>query len=851
MFRLGPRSLFWLAAIAILALGVGRRPPAQAQSSDIELEWRLLTKAQAAHARGRAATEHGERAVAESELARAADLYRQLLDQNPLRRDLYAPLADTLIRRGNAAAAYALLIQQTLAGNKDKALQLQLVRALQGMHRHRNALQEAQKLAQTDPKNPVLQALLGDVAAEAGESELAIKVLGQVLLLPLSPSALSEAGLNLEALRLLRARLLLSAKRPTEAATALSGPANEQQPEALFLLGQAQLDSGRLDEAVEALRRCVAVSATGPQPLHSRATALLAQVMAKSGHTTEAIAVLRQAGEDPTVLLALARLYLSDQPPNPAAALMVVERAAKSDPRDQLVCLQRASLLQQTAQKEEALSEFSRCSTLLAPADTGPAKEALTLLADVELRLGRLDEGIAHLRSILGQQKGDAELTKRLAQALLRRGLQALPSTPFSTQALADLEEAHKLSPTSTTAQSWALGLLAAGKPSEALVLLSPLCEKNPKDPRLLGACGHALLDNQHPEQALPVLQQAEAVLNTGPPNPPLRAALRQEQAAALIALARPLDALKLLERNDPTALRTRAQAFLAAVRAFYASPNGAMGEKGTTRRGPFPPLRVAGEPLEAPASAGASPTLAQGLNDEHQVLYYAQAALRSLTLSQSERGEAMLYQVVSLFHRGEFPLALRLMAEIAVKIDASTLDALLGPGGFLDLKARIMLRTGDFYAGVGLAQQALTMLPPKAARALQDSLTVSYTSKAIEVLERNEIDRANTLLRSAWMHAHGGPPENLARANYNMAVMQLERGKLEDARAALTRLDPQLLPEVWLGLGSYHDLLGDGPAALEAYRHYLQVAEPVDPQLPRVRQWVDVLERIHEGVQP
>ena len=63
-----------------------------------------LNAAQAAHTRGRGRcprrSSDGRR-----ELAEAAARYRQLAELNPLRKDLYAPLADTLIARGNAAAA--------------------------------------------------------------------------------------------------------------------------------------------------------------------------------------------------------------------------------------------------------------------------------------------------------------------------------------------------------------------------------------------------------------------------------------------------------------------------------------------------------------------------------------------------------------------------------------------------------------------------------------------------------------------------------------------------------------------------------------------------------------------------
>lgn len=871
-------------------LSLGELGPVHAQQSDIEREWRTLQQAQAAHTRGREAAERGDRTTADAELTAAADLYRQLLEQNPLRRDLYAPLADTLMRRGNPAAAYALLIQQIRAGNKEPLVQMQLVRALQGMRRYRHALEEAQKLAQSAPRNAVWTALVGDAAAEAGETNLAIQMLGQALAQPLPKAAMAEARLDQTALQLLRARLLINAKRPAEAIPALESLEKSGNPEALLLLGQAQLDSGHKDEAIATLRRCLDKPGTGTAAgsVRSRATALLGQSLAAGGHTREAISVLRQAGDDPMVLLALARIYLGDQPPNPAAALMVVERAVELAPRDEQVCMEHASLLEQTQKTAAALTELQRCTTLASasPTPAPMAVETLQLRADLELRLGRLEEAIADLRAAQSRSPNSTDVTTRLARALVRRGVQQLGGGQRpSVQAVADLDEAVKLWPSPVTSQAQAIGLLAAGKASEALAMLAPLCEKAATDARLLGACGRALRETGKPQQALPLFQRAESLLAPGPAGAQataqLRTALRQEQAATLISLGRPLDALKLIEGSDTNAQRVRAQALLAAVRAFYAAPQvrppptpGPVGPRGPfpplrsanelpqlppqrplarLARGPFPPLRG---PMEQPQSTaalgtGAQPGLGQGLVEERQVLTVAQAALRSNTLAPGERAEAMLYQVAALVHGGQSDLAQRLLSEVATQFDLATLDGLLGPGGFADLKARVTLRGGDFYQGVGLAQQALPLLKPQVARALQNALAAAYTNKATDLIERNEIDRANILLRSAWTQAQGGPPENIARANYNLAILQLHRGKFEDAHAALMRLDPQLLPAVWLGLGSYFDLTGDGRQALDAYRKYLLASVPGDPQLGQVRQWVDLLERIFEGGQP
>ncbi len=875
MFRLGCSRLaaFVLAGVLCVCAG-GSVPSARAQLSDIEREWRVLQQAQAAHARGRAAAERGDRDTALSELGAAAERYQQLLEQNPLRRDLYGPLADTLILRNNAAAAYALLSQQIRNGNKEVSVRIQLVRALHGMRRHRHAFDEAQKLVQSDSRNPLLQALLGAAAAAAGESALAINVLSQVLARPPAKSALAEAGLSLTALRLLRARLLIAGNRLSEAEAELGELGRAQQPEALLLLGQISAESGKLDEALKLLRRCLAVLPADAATLKSQATVLLGRVLAKAGQGKEALSVLRQAGDDGAALMELAHIYMAESPPNAAAALQAVERAVQIDPRDPRICMEHADLLARARRKEEAQEAQERCSTLLPPAGAQAAQELLLLHADIELRLGHLERAIADLRKALDADAGSVLIKGRLVQALLRRGLDQLQTPPPSGLSLLDLEEASKLSPSPLTSHALAIGLLAAGKPKDAAALLLPLCQSNagggkgPSDPRLLLAYARALRDSGQAALALPVLQSAESLLpsDAGDGAAVLRAALRQEQANTFLALGRPLEALKLVEGNDPVVQRARAQALLAAVRAFYsaAAGRGAPSAGNKPTRGLLPPLRGPTtpvlEPLPIPplrgladlADSAALSSSAQGLSEERQVLTYAQAALRLGTLSLSERGEAMLYQVTALVHGGQYALGQRLLAEIASQIDLATLDGLLGPGGFLSLKAQVTLRSGDFYQGSALALQALPLLKqPNQAKTLQNMLAVSNTNKAIEMLERSEVERANTLLRNAWTQTRTASVEVQNRANYNLAVLQLYRGRLEDARAALSHIDPQTLPEVWLGLGSYHDRIGDGRTALDMYRRYMQATEPTDPQLPRVRQWVDVLERFGEAGQP
>lgn len=873
------------------------------QSSEIEIEWRTLHDAQAAHQRGWQAAARGDKDTATQALTEAGTLYRQLIERNPLRRDLHAPLVDTLVRRGNATAGYAIAIQQIRGGSKDLPLAVQRIRALIGLRSVRGALDEAQKLSLAHPNDPIGLAILGEAAAEAGDTTLAISSLQRALGRSLPKDPQLDTGIELSQLRLILARSLLSANRTTEVASALADLPAASHPEALFLLGQAELASDKPAQAASTLSRALQVS--DAPAVRSRGTALLAQALSQTGRTTEAIAVLRKAGDEPSIQLALARMYMEDKPPNPPAAVMVLERAVQQDQTHLALCLAHVAALRAADRLPQALIELRRCEGLSAPLSDGIV--LATQRAQLQLRLGRLDEAVVSLRFLRGkiattapQQK---KLTEQLSYALLQRALDQLSRNSLPPAALADVEEAHRLTPSPEAVQALALALLASGRPAEAIAQLAPLCDAPQTDLRLLTLCARSYREAGQLSSSLTALQRAE-VLPPAEASASLMTAYVQERAATLIALGRPLEALRQVQGNDEDAQRTRAAALLATIRAFYQTqrPQGTLpkGASPTTRggpdpaaargkagRGPLPPLRGPIELADAQISRGTLPPLraadaestskaprgplpplrgaddhasAAGpalnvppvLSEDRHVLTYAQAILRlGSVLSSTERAEAMLYLVIALSRLGQFELALKRLHDVSGQFDQATLDSLMGPSGLQNLRARLTLRGGDFYQGASLAQQTLPTLKPPVARALQSAMSSAFTNKAIDLLERGETDRANSLLRTVVTFAQAGGAEAAYRAQYNLAILQLVRGRLDDAKAVLTRLDPQQFPSVHLGLGCYHDLSGDPRAALDSYRRYLASPEPGDPSLPLVRQWVDLLERIHEGARP
>lgn len=824
---------------------------AAAQASEMQEQWRLLQDAQAAYQRGILAVQRGDSTAAETAWAIASAGFRRIIRDNPQRTDLYAPLADIQIRRGQPAAAYALLIQAVRAGTTDLSVRIQVVRALQAMRRPQKALAEAQELQRSSAGNPELMALVGEVAAEAGNADLAISELKRAVgrIGPGEHLGTTD-GVHV---RKVLARLLLEKQRAGEAVALLSELVRQTQAEphdaeVQLLLGSALLRSGKPAEAVATLRHYLQGSPGSP-----RGQALLAEALAENGQIPAAIELLEKAGEEAEVLDTLGRLLLRRQPPDLAAAQAVLGRAAAAQPHSLRICIDYAGVLQQAQQPAKALAELSRCTAPLlttvgeiggtaVPWLDGPEEpqRALLVRSELEVKVGKFDEAMATLRAAL-QLVGPTSpmataLRGRLGHAFTRRGLLHLASGGAAgAAALADLQEGHKLQGSPATAQALALGLLGAGKAAEALQLLTPIVDTNPNDPRLLGAYGRSLRETGQLVESRQTLQKAEAMVTAAGAAPAganvgLRAALRQELALTLMALKKPVEALRQLDGADETTQQLRAQANLVSARALF--------EQAST-----PP----------PGPPGSVPVAPRGTPDIHQVMFVTQAALKAgPAVLPVQRAEAKLWQVHVLHGTGQDELASKLLAEMAAAFDQPTLDSLLGPGGFAILQSRITLRGGEFYQGTTIAQQAIPRLPRDAARALQNALAFGYTSKAVEIANRGEYERANALFRAAVLYSQGGPPANLVRAQYNLAVLQILRNHPEEARAVLTKLDPQQLPEALIALGAYYDTTGDSRQALDAYRRYLQLlatspAVPRPPYAEKVQQWIELLGRIYD----
>lgn len=906
----GHRAHLWPVVGWALAAAIAGAPirGGRAQGTELTRQWDDLRKAQQAYERGISAQARGDEEEANAAFASADLFFRRVLQQNPQRTDLYAPLGDILIRRGQAAAAYVLLNKQVREGVADAGVRWQLARALHGIRQTRRALATAQQAAEADPKNLAIQAFIAERAAELGEDRVAVPILRRLLAggasgqdaaryRRLLAQGLARTGQGAEAVTLLeeslqqrpgdkettRALALVLCQTAGQTAepaaqsmnrgVALARALLDERPadeELLRGLGGALLRGGRAAEALPLFRRHAAA-----RPGDADAALLLGQALVAAGQGAQAVAVLgpHAAAGRPQALALLGRAHLGSRPPNLAAAAQALGRATQQAPVDVDVdaCLDHVAVLHRLALAPRALDEARRCARL---APQHPA--TLWARGSLEAAAGKRDEAIATLREALTRAQGGGppagatlptplsealgarSIRASLALALLQRGLALLAEPVHAGRppaSLAPLREAHQLAPSAASARALALSHLAAGSKGdaqEAARLLRPLTEERGADAATLGAYARALREADQPREALAVLARAAAL----PAGKALAAALRTERALCLLSVGQAAEACAALGRpadGDEAGERLLALASLMAARQVLSlSPS----------PGP-PPGPASGGPVNpgAPANPGgpAVSGVAQG------PLPFLQTAVRlRARLSAPERAEAELLQVIALTQADQAELALRRLPAVEAEFGPDMLKQLLGPGGFDDLQARVALRAGQLQQGTLFAQRAIAAQPQGAAQELQATLAAAYVERAIAAYERADYERAGTLLRAPSVQAlarsqaqaqaqakpAGKAPSPRAAATlllYNQGALLLARGQTEEALAIFNKLDGRDLPERWIALGTHAEVTGDRRAALESYGRYLQaVAE--GPAADRVRRWVELLERFYSG---
>ena len=352
-------------------------------------------------------------------------------------------------------------------------------------------------------------------------------------------------------------------------------------------------------------------------------------------------------------------------------------------------------------------------------------------------------------------QRRPTPFDARLSAALVRRGLAQLSTTPLPRAALADLEgrsawpvDNHDTRPIAGTAGRWPGGR-GGDSPVAPLRGAARRGWHRSSWPSLAALCGKM------------ASRSRRSACCNAPTNWPQRVQPRcvgpaPGRGETLIALGRPLDALRLIEGNDETAKRQRAFAFWP--RCAYYQPSGrgrtsgrrdrfrrcarrtssrgrarqsrANGLSAAARpdrsvgsadgRGPFPPLRTgndaqtagarfrrcAGSDVPEGSSAGpgrpgghGAATAGPQRRAAGAVVCASGAAGRDGALGQRAR-QTMLYQVVALARSGQHDISLRRLNGSPASSISRRWMPCWGKAALPTTKARITLRGGDATRG-------------------------------------------------------------------------------------------------------------------------------------------------------
>jgi tetratricopeptide (TPR) repeat protein len=423
-----------------------------AQGTGLKAEWDLYRQAREEYDRGLSAERGGDAAEAAAAFEQAYRRFRVLQQQNPRWTEIYAPLGDLLIRRGQAAAAYMMLNQQVQGGTKDAAVLWQFARALQGIHQTRRALLTAQHAAALDPNNLEIVAFIGERAAELQEDAIAIAALRRCL-------EQRPDELHRRLLAEVQARSLVRSGRVEEARLALEAAGHSPAVQGLRReLAQALLRRGlqrlpgpeTLADALADLRQAHQLA---PGPESARALALAELAGGRPGEAVRLLAPLCREQAEAAVLLACGRALTAAGRPREALPwlLRAGEQAQRSPDLQaaarQELCAAHLQLGQatqavarlgpgplRTPEEERLLAVASLAAARQAlAAPPGPSRDAATFLETAERLRARLTEterAEAALLSIhlqLRSQKSEAALQqlkglqKEVGQAALDR----------------------------------------------------------------------------------------------------------------------------------------------------------------------------------------------------------------------------------------------------------------------------------------------------------------------------------------------------------------------------------------------------------------------------------------------
>jgi tetratricopeptide (TPR) repeat protein len=349
---------------------------------------------------------------------KAAEVFRELINNVPEQRMAYALLVESLMRANKPAEAEKALVEilafdssslearlsladlqgrrgdaravlETLRGapeevRDDPRLQRQLAWALYQNGDLDEGLRAVEALAKKDPDSNSLALLKGLILAAQGKDEEALGLLGKV----------RQAQPNDATIALTYARVLQRTGRRDEAASMLSGLAaatekdgkTKEAQELRLEAAQIYFDAQEWEKLGETLQPLLAASdeairnqavtlqvdalarakrfdealeLLGQQKGSSAATAKRAELLSRAGHSDEAGAALRElAAGDETATLAAAQVYQRLEKYQESIPLL--EKLAAAHPDQVVTGFLLGAAYERTGQRDRAVKEFRR-----------------------------------------------------------------------------------------------------------------------------------------------------------------------------------------------------------------------------------------------------------------------------------------------------------------------------------------------------------------------------------------------------------------------------------------------------------------------------------------------------------
>ena len=335
---------------------------------------------------------------------------------------------------------------------------------------------------------PAISMMVAETAIGSGNLET-----GRALL-----AALVSRRPDLAMARIRLAELALRQKNPDAALTTLAPLKNNEDPEVQAILGQANLQLGRFEDAIRALERAIGSTNDRRSTLLKQELAQSAFEMGDSGTAVRALdemAAVQPASWDVAapLLASLVQLGEFDK------ALAVVRRTEESAERTPLGPFYRGRVLAAKGDLAGASSAFT--DALAVDPRFIPA---LYFRAHVFAARGEPEAGKIDLKDILRQDPGNSYASEALSRLLLDEGLK--------NQAAAVLLESIRRAP-KDPAPRLALANVQTelGRYADARSTLNAVLEISKNDPEALAQIGRIQLKTGQPQLAIETFRSLAA----------------------------------------------------------------------------------------------------------------------------------------------------------------------------------------------------------------------------------------------------------------------------------------------------------------------------------------------------